>query len=100
MRLVRASSTAGVISPRSTPMPERRCGGEKYSGAASKTIAAKNKSAVNRTLAYCNWLQAALNGLDPAAVHGNRNSRDIARAFRRQKHHQIRELFGRANSAE
>src|ERR1700694_5916841 len=100
MRPVRAYSTSGVISARSTPMPERRCWGVKYSERASKTIAAENRSAMNRNLRSLYREQAKSNGLHPAAVHRNRNSCDIAGALRGEEHDQIRKLFRRADTAK
>src|SRR5260370_29719731 len=100
MRPVRASSTSGVISARSTPMPERRLGGVKYSDRSSKTNADKNRSAVNRSLCTLYPEPAELNGLHPPAIYRNRNSSDVAGAFGGQEHHEIRKFFGRADAAE
>src|ERR1700676_3187824 len=100
MRPVRASSTSGVISARSTPMPERRCCGVKYPEPASKTIVNENRSAVSRTLCTLYPEPAESVGLHPAAIDRNRNTGDVAGAFRGQKHHEIRELFGRADAAD
>src|SRR5690348_6224979 len=100
MRPVRASSTSGVISARSTPMPERRCCGVKYSEPASKTIVSEKRSAVSRTLCTLYPEPVGSDGLHPAAIHRNRDSGDVAGAFRREKYHEVCKLLGRADAAE